>query len=54
MCFSHQISLKDIVYVPSDKKLNLIFEYIDYDFKKYMNEHKETITPMQIKVTQTI
>lgn len=42
--------MKDIIYVPAEKKLNLIFEYLDYDFKKYMNEHRDTMTSMQIKV----
>lgn len=43
--------MKDIVYLPAEKKLNLVFEYIDYDFKKFMNEHKDTLSPLQIKVS---
>ena len=39
-----------MVYQPGEKKLNLIFEYLDYDLKKYMQENKHTITPYQIKL----
>jgi serine/threonine protein kinase len=43
-------SLNEVVYVPSEKKLNLIFEYVDYDLKKYLSENKHTITPYQVKL----
>ena len=39
-----------MVYQPAEKKLNLIFEYVDYDLKKYMSENKHTISPYQIKL----
>lgn len=38
------------MYVPSEKKLNLIFEFLDYDLKKYLSENKQTITAYQIKL----
>ena len=28
----------------------MIFELVDYDMKKYMSEHKTTITPYQVKL----
>ena len=42
--------LREVVYAPSEKKLNLIFDFIDYDMKKYMSEHKHTVTPYEIKL----
>lgn len=44
------VKLREVVYVPSEKKLNLIFDYLDYDLKKYMSEHKHVITSYQIKL----
>lgn len=43
-------SLREVVYVPGEKKLNLVFELVDYDLKKYMSEHKQTMTSYQVKV----
>lgn len=34
------VSLLDVIYVPQDKKLHLIFEYVDYDMKKFMKSLK--------------
>jgi len=42
--------LKEVNYGPSEKKLHLIFEYVDYDLKKYMAENKHKITEDQIKL----
>jgi len=39
-----------VVYQPLEKQLFLIFEYLEFDFKKYLDKHKHTLTPMQIKV----
>ena len=39
-----------MIYIPTEKKLNLIFEYVDYDLKKYLSENKHTITSRQIKL----
>ena len=39
-----------MVYSPGEKKLNLVFELLDYDLKKYLNEFKQTITPYTIKL----
>ena len=33
-----------------EKQLNLIFEYLDYDFKKFLDKNKHTLSPLQIKV----
>ena len=30
------VALKDVVYTPNEKKLFLIFDYLDYDLKKYL------------------
>jgi cyclin-dependent kinase 2 len=30
------VHLKDVIYVPSEKKLSLIFEYLEHDMKKFM------------------
>ena len=42
--------MREVNYLPSEKKLHLIFDYIDYDLKKYMSEHKHTVTSYQIKL----
>ena len=39
-----------MVYVPTEKKLNLVFELVDYDLKKYMGEHKQSMTAYQVKL----
>ncbi|MFN9981681.1 MAG: protein kinase domain-containing protein, partial [bacterium] len=44
------VKLRELVYVPSEKKLNLIFDYLDYDLKKYMKLNSSTITNDQIKI----
>jgi cyclin-dependent kinase 2 len=38
------------VYAPAEKKLNLIFELVDYDMKKFLAEHKLTLTSYQVKL----
>lgn len=43
-------SLNEVVYLPVEKKLNLIFEYLDYDLKKYMSENKSKVTPYELKL----
>ena len=43
------VELREVVYVPKEKVLHLIFEYLDYDMKKFMKAHKNTITEAQIK-----
>ena len=45
------VSLKDVIYVPADKRLYIIFEYLEMDLKKYLNQNKHSLTPMIIKVT---
>jgi cyclin-dependent kinase 2 len=40
----------EVVYHPNEKKLHLIFEFADYDLKKYLSHNKTTITSHQIKL----
>lgn len=40
----------DIIYSPNEKKLHLIFEFADYDLKKYLKLNSSTITNYQIKL----
>jgi len=42
-------SLKEIVFQPDQKKLYLIFEYVEYDLKKYMRKNKRTMNKKTIK-----
>jgi cyclin-dependent kinase 2 len=39
----------EVIYAPSEKKLHLIFEFLDYDLKKFLSENINRITPLQIK-----
>ncbi len=43
-------SLMDIIYSPVEKKLHLIFEFADYDLKKYLKLNSSTISSYQIKL----
>lgn len=45
-----QRRLIEVVYHPNEKKLYLIFEFFEQDFKKYLNQNKHTMTQYQIKV----
>lgn len=38
------------MYLPSEKKLHLIFEFAEYDLKKYLSHNKATITHQQIRL----
>ena len=38
-----------MVYTPNEKKLYLIFDFLDYDLKKFLDLHKNTLTLLQIK-----
>lgn len=40
----------DIIYSPSEKKLHLIFEFADYDLKKYLKLNSSNVTSYQIKL----
>lgn len=48
---NHQniVLLRDVIYVPSDKKLNIIFEFVEQDLKKFLNQNKHNQTPTIIK-----
>jgi len=39
------VSLKDVTYVPSEKRLYIIFEYIEQDLKKFLNLNKHNLNP---------
>ena len=43
------VELKEVVYVPKEKILNLVFEFVDYDMKKYMKIHKDPLQPSLIQ-----
>ena len=43
------VKLQNVVYTPNEKKLYLIFDFLDYDLKKFLDLHKNTLTPLQIK-----
>lgn len=43
-------SLMDIIYSPNEKKLHLIFEFADYDLKKYLKLNSSNVTSYQIKL----
>jgi serine/threonine protein kinase len=45
------VSLKDVIYVPADKRLYIIFEYVEQDLKKFLNQNKHNLTPIIVKVT---
>jgi len=40
------VTLRDVVYNPNEKKLFLIFDYLDYDLKKYLSLHKNQMTDL--------
>ncbi len=46
------VDLKEIVFQPEVKKLALVFEYVDYDLKKFMRKNKHTLKTRQIKVRE--
>lgn len=37
------VRLEDVIYVPNQKKLHLIFEYVSHDMKKFMKGLKEPL-----------
>jgi len=43
------VLLRDVIYVPSEKKLNIIFEFVEQDLKKFLNQNKHNLTPNIIK-----
>lgn len=40
----------DVIYVPCEKKLHLVFEYAEHDLKKFMSQNKNTLTHQQIRL----
>lgn len=44
------MSLKDVIYLPMEKKLHLVFEFAEQDLKRYLSANKATITPQQIRL----
>lgn len=37
------VNLHNVIYKPMEKKLHLVFEYLDYDLKKFMKQLKEPL-----------
>jgi len=48
---NHQniVGLKDVIYIPSEKRLFIIFEYVEEDLKKFLSKNKHNLTPQVIK-----
>lgn len=46
------VSLKDVTYLPGEKKLHIIFEFVEQDLKKYLSKNKYNLTEHQIKVSK--
>ena len=44
------VSLLDVIYKPSEKKLYLIFEFVEQDLKKFLRSNKNAVSEHQIKV----
>lgn len=42
--------MKEVIYTPSEKKLYLVFEFVDLDLKKYMDQHNHNLSQYQVKV----
>jgi hypothetical protein len=42
--------MREVIYQPSEKKLHLVFEFVDLDLKKYLNKNKNNVSNYQIKV----
>lgn len=38
------VKLLDVIYVPSYKRLDLVFEYLEYDMKKFMKSLKQPLS----------
>jgi cyclin-dependent kinase 2 len=43
------VHLRDVIYQPAEKKLSLIFEYLDYDMKKFMKTLTGPLSQDQIR-----
>lgn len=43
------VNLLDIIYAPTEKRLHLIFEYVDFDMKKFMKSLKEPLKNDHVK-----
>ena len=43
------VHLRDVIYQPTEKKLSLIFEYLDYDMKKFMTTLTGPLSQDQIR-----
>lgn len=44
------VSLLDVIYKPTEKKLYLIFEYVEQDLKKFLRANKNNLSEHQVKV----
>lgn len=43
------IKLLNVKYLPNDKRLDLVFEFVDFDLKKFLKKHPEPLSPATIK-----
>lgn len=43
------VQLRDVIYIPTEKKLTLVFEYLEYDMKKLMKSLSGPLSQLTIK-----
>lgn len=43
------LRLREVIYAPNEKKLELVFEFVDMDLKKFLSKNKAFLTPLEIK-----
>ncbi len=43
------VKLNNVIYIPQEKKLHLVFEYVEYDMKKFMKSHKDPLKNEKVK-----
>lgn len=41
--------MREVIYAPNEKKLELVFEFVDMDLKKFLSKNKAFLTPLEIK-----
>lgn len=47
-------SLRDVIYHPMERKLHLIFEFVEMDLKKYLTKHMMTPTTIKYIMNQIV
>lgn len=43
------IRLLNVKYLPNEKRLDLVFEFVDYDLKKFLKKHPDPLSPSTIR-----